>query len=86
MNGASDENAENRFGENGENEHLLRQKGQQKCRPHALAYRDTNIGGSLSQERELLFIEGIPASISGKSFLVDKRRKRNTFQVLLYFL
>ncbi|VDK65658.1 unnamed protein product [Onchocerca ochengi] len=47
MNGASDENTENRIGdENDENEQFLRQKGQRKRRSHALAYRDTNISGS----------------------------------------
>ncbi|VBB27399.1 unnamed protein product [Acanthocheilonema viteae] len=77
MNGASDENAENRFGEeNEENEHILRRKRRRKCRPHALAYRDTNIGGLLSQERELLHKK----RISEKSPLPNKRRKHDTSQ------
>ncbi|EFO20352.1 hypothetical protein LOAG_08137 [Loa loa] len=81
MNGASDENAENRFGEeNEENEQFLRRKGQRKCRPHALAYRDTNIGGSYSKGCELLQKKGIYVSISGKSLLLDKRRNHETFQ------
>lgn len=87
MNGASDENAENRFGgENEENEHFLRRKGRRKCRPSALAYRDTNIGRSINQKRELLHKKRIYETISGKSLFLDKRRKHDTFQVLLYFL
>ncbi|OZC05697.1 hypothetical protein X798_07328, partial [Onchocerca flexuosa] len=51
MNGASDENIENRIGEeNEENEQFLRQKVQRKRRPHALAYRDTNISGAIREK------------------------------------
>lgn len=82
MNGASDENIENKFGEENEGSgQFLRRKGQRKCRPHALAYRDTNIGGSVCKERELLQEKRIFVSISGKSLLLDKRRKRENFQV-----
>ncbi|MCP9258677.1 G2/mitotic-specific cyclin-A [Dirofilaria immitis] len=46
-------------------------KGQRKCRPHALAYRDTNISGS--NANELLQEKSIYVSIPRKS-LLDKRR------------
>ncbi|KAK6100386.1 Cyclin N-terminal domain family protein [Brugia pahangi] len=84
MNGASDENAENRFGEeNEENEQFLRRKGQRKSRPHALAYRNTNISGSVSKKYEE---KGVHISIIEKSLLLDKKRKRESFQVLFIFL
>ncbi|VDP21304.1 unnamed protein product [Onchocerca flexuosa] len=80
MNGASDENIENRIGEeNEENEQFLRQKVQRKRRPHALAYRDTNISGAISKECELLQERSIYVSISGKS-LLEKRRKHEICQ------
>ncbi|EJW84105.1 cyclin domain-containing protein [Wuchereria bancrofti] len=78
MNGASDENAENRFGEeNEENEQFLQRKGQRKFRPHALAYRNTNISGSVSKKYEE---KGIYVSIAGKSLLLDKKRRRESSQ------
>uniref|UniRef100_A0A0R3RU23 Cyclin N-terminal domain-containing protein n=1 Tax=Elaeophora elaphi TaxID=1147741 RepID=A0A0R3RU23_9BILA len=78
MNGASDENAENRFGE--ENEHLIRRKLQRKYRPHALSYRNTNISISFNQERKLLQEKRICGSVTGKSLLLDTRRKRDISQ------
>uniref|UniRef100_A0A915PJ08 Cyclin N-terminal domain-containing protein n=1 Tax=Setaria digitata TaxID=48799 RepID=A0A915PJ08_9BILA len=78
MNGTSDENAENKFGDKSENnQYFSRRKRHRICR--TLTYRNTNIGGSDSKRYELQ--QEQYSTISDKRCIfVEKREKDETFQ------